>query len=383
MRLDPPAAAPKRVLFVANGNGEDSMAAEIVRRLPEGFAPEAYPVVGDGRAYDGLCPIVGPRANVPSEGWRHAKGSVARDLRGGMLMGVPPAVRFLKRRRGAQDKVVAVGDMVVPVLCLLAGLKIDIYLDVFKSGHSHRYSAAEKWVLGRVARKTFNRDDMLAASLRRVGMDAVSAGNVMLDTVPRGSYDMASRRAHPFAVTLMPGSREWTGDSLGLQVAALERLPKDLVPDVFLALAGGLDPARLAKETGLAFAPPETGAPGDAGTLSGTGLVLHLARGVAGNLIEGSDLVLSQAGTGTQQALGLGKPVITFDRAGNRRKRMRDEQALMGEARRLMPEDADAVAAEMARLLRDPVLRARLGEIGKQRLGGPGTIPAVIAELRK
>lgn len=375
------AAAPKRLLFIANGNGEDSMAAEIIRQLPEGFLVDAYPVIGTGKPYQGICDIVGPRAHVPSEGWRHEKGSVARDIKGGMFATVPPAVRFLKAQRGTYDRVIVVGDMVGPFLCLFAGLKIDIYLDVFKSGYSHRYLGLEKWVLKRVATKVFNRDDMLAASLRAAGIDAVSAGNVMLDTVPRGTYDMAARRKNALAVTLMPGSREWTGESLMLQVAALRRLPADLTPDIFLALAGGIDPKALAGETGLTYAAPDSGEKSDAGTLADEGLTIHLARGVAGNLIEGCDLVLSQAGTGTQQALGLGKPAITFNRASNRKKRMRDEQALMGEARRLMPEDADAVAGEMARLLRDPDERARLGTIGKERLGGPGTIPAVIAEL--
>jgi uncharacterized protein (TIGR03492 family) len=372
---------PKRLLFIANGNGEDSIAAEIIRQLPPAFIADAYPVIGRGAAYDGLCALVGPRASVPSEGWRHEKGSVARDIKGGMFGMVWPAVRFLKAQRGHYDRVIVVGDLVGPFLCLLAGLPVDIYLDVFKSGYCHRYLGIEKFVLRRIAKMTYCRDDMLATSLRAAGIEATSAGNVMLDTVPRGTYDMAGRRRHEFALTLMPGSREWTGESLALQIAALTRLPHDLKSDVFVALAGGIDPQRLAGETGLSWSRPQTDEQSDAGTLSGQGLDLHLARGVVGNLIAGSDLVLSQAGTGTQQALGLGKPVITFNRTGNRAKRMRDEQALMGEARSLMPEDADAVAAETARLLRDPELRARLGHIGKERLGGPGTIAAVIAEM--
>ncbi len=375
-------AEPRRLLFIANGNGEDSIAAEIIRQLPSGFAADAYPVIGTGKAYDAISPIVGPRAHVPSEGWRHEKGSVARDVKGGMFAMVPPAVRFLKSRRGVYDRVIAVGDMVGPILCFMAGLPIDIYLDVFKVGQAHHYLGIEKWVLKRVAGKTFCRDDILAGSLRAAGLDAHSAGNVMLDTVPRGAYDVAARRSRPFAITLMPGSREWTGESLALQIAALTKLPTDVAPDVFLALAGGIDPEDLADRTGFVFAPPESGEKSDAGTLSGQGLTLHLARGVAGTLIEKTDLVLSQAGTGTQQALGLGKPVITFNRAGNRAKRMRDEQALMGEARLLLPEDANTVAGETERLLRDKDLRARLGEIGRKRLGGPGTIAAVVEELR-
>jgi len=372
---------PQRILFIANGNGEDSIAAAIIAKLPENILAEAYPVVGAGNAYTNFCPIVGPRSFMPSEGWRHTSGSVARDVKGGMLASIWPAIRFLRQARGRYDKVVAVGDAVTPLLCKLAGLPIDIYLDVFKSGYAHRYSAPERWLIGAIAKKTYCRDTMLAKSLSARGILAMSAGNIMLDTVPYGSYDMAKKRKRDLAVTLLPGSRVWTAESLKLQVAALRLLPAELVPDVFVAIAGGIDVVDLAHATGLVHKPSRSKNPADLGQLAGEGLVLHLATGAIGNLIAGSDIVLSQAGTATQQALGLGKPVITFNRADNRPKRMADEQALMGEARILTAPDAAALATALQGLLADSDERTRLGTIGRARLGGPGTLQAVIADL--
>jgi len=223
---------------------------------------------------------------------------------------------------------------------------------------------------------------MLAGALRKKGLNATSAGNIMLDTVPMGDYDIPSRRTHPTLVTLLPGSRVWTGDSLKLYTEALRQVPQALTPDLFVAVAGGLSPADLAAASGLALVPPASNEPTDLGVLNGDGIQLHLVRGAVGNLIAASDVVLSQAGTATQQALGLGKPVITFNRADNRKKRMRDEQALMGEARILTPPDAGAVATALTGLLGNPDERARLGAIGKARLGGPGTLAAVVADLR-
>ena len=371
----------QRFLFIANGNGEDSIAAEIISRLPQGFAADAYPVVGSGRAYEGIAPIVGPRFDIPSEGWRHTKGSVRRDIRGGMLSSIGPALSFLRGARGRYDKVVVVGDNVGPILCLLAGLRIDVYLDVFKSGFAHSYSAPERWLLKRTCRTVFTRDAMLAEPLERAGIDARAAGNVMLDTITYGDYDVAGRRRHSLAVTLLPGSRATTAGSLALQVAALRLLPDDLRPDVFVAVAGGVDVEALAAATGLNKLEPQSGEPADLGRLEGQGLVLHLATGVTGNLLEAADVVLSQAGTATQQALGLGKPVVTFDRADNRRKRMADEQALMGESRQLVPQDAAALAAATERLLRDPDERVRRGEIGAERLGPFGAAERVVEVL--
>ena len=166
-------ARPKPFLFIANGNGGDSIAAEIIRRLPRGARAEAFPMVGNGKPYAGLCKVVGPRALVPSEGWRHTSGSLARDVKGGLLGAILPARNFLKSAVGQYAKVIAVGDGVGPLLCWTAGLPIDIYLDVFKSGYAHRYNFIERELLRRTTKTVFCRDKMLAATLREVGVDGV------------------------------------------------------------------------------------------------------------------------------------------------------------------------------------------------------------------
>ena len=80
-----------KLLIISNGHGEDSIAAEIVRRLPKTIEVNAYPTLGDGRAYEGVCPIVGPRRHLPSEGHR-LRGSLIRDALAGF--GIGPAVGF-------------------------------------------------------------------------------------------------------------------------------------------------------------------------------------------------------------------------------------------------------------------------------------------------
>ena len=55
----------RRLLVISNGIGEDSVGAEIVKRLPKGTAVDAYPMIGDGAFYTSVCPVVGPRARVP------------------------------------------------------------------------------------------------------------------------------------------------------------------------------------------------------------------------------------------------------------------------------------------------------------------------------
>lgn len=372
--------APRRILFVSNGIGEDVVGAQIIRRLPSECVVDAFPTLGPGAAYDGVATVVGPRAYLASEGSRVARGSLTRDIATGGIGTIPPALAFLWGVRGDYDRVVVIGDFIGVGACFLTGHRRIVYLDVYKTGYGRPYSWLETMVIRATCRIVFNRSDRLAASLVARGVDARAVGNVMMDAIERPGFDAAGRRRHARAVTLLPGSRAATAENFALQVEALRRLPEALRPDVFLALASGIDPEDLAAATGLAYEPAGEDGPA-AGTLSEGWLTVHLARQALGDLVEASDLVLSQAGTATIQSLGMGRPVITCVRPTDRRKRFLEENRLFGDARRIVDAQPQALTAALATLLEDTAERQRLGAIGRERIGGPGAIDAVIAAI--
>ncbi|WP_193336771.1 glycosyltransferase family protein [Devosia beringensis] len=375
-------ASRRRFLFISNGHGEDWIAAAIVARLPRSIEVEAYPMIGAGNAYTGVCPMVGPRATLASEGWRNVKGSLQRDLANGGLMTVPPALRFLRSIRGKYERIVVVGDVTGVLAAYATGHRDLIYLDVYKTGAARLYSAAERFIIKRACSTVFCRADSLAQTLHDAGVDARSAGNVMMDTIPHGGYDAACRRSRPLAVTLLPGSRALTSESFELQIDALRTLPEAERPDIFLAVAGGINIDDLAKKTGLRRTHMLSVEPDDLGELTDGTLTVHMARGGAmGNLLEASDVVLSQAGTATVQALGLGRPVITFVNPRDRRSRFSDEQKLFGDARTVVPADAAAIGGAVRQLLGNDEERRRLANLGRQRIGGPGAMQAILEAL--
>ena len=376
------ASGRNRFLFISNGHGEDAIAAAIVANLPGTVSVEAYPMIGAGNAYAGICPIVGPRATLASEGWRNVKGSLRRDIATGGLGTVPPALNFLRKVNGKYDRVVVVGDMVGVLASYFTGHRGIYYLDVYKTGAARLYSGPERWTIKQACKTVFCRADNLARSLEQIGVDARSAGNVMMDAIPHGDYDAQARRSRPLAVTLLPGSRALTAESFALQVDALRSLPAEMRPDAFLAVAGSISVEELAKKAGLKRTSMLSVEAADLGELSDGDLTIHMARGGAmGNLLAASDLVLSQAGTATVQALGLGKPAITFVNPRDRRSRFTDEQALFGEARTVVPPEAPAIGAALRTLLGNDEERRRLANIGRQRIGGPGAMQAIIEAL--
>jgi uncharacterized protein (TIGR03492 family) len=292
-------------------------------------------------------------------------------VQGGLLATVPPGLAFMHRARQAYDRVLVIGDFIGVGGCFLAGIRGITYVDVYKTGYGRPYLGIERWVIGRTCRTVFNRHQTLADSLRANGIDARAVGNVMMDTIPRSGFDAKALRTRPLAVTLLPGSREQTPSNFALQVAAIRRLPEALQSDVFLALAGGVDPMELATAAGLTW----TG-------LDFTGdVTIHAARGALGDLVDASDVVLSQAGTATIQSLGLGRPVITFVRDTDRMARFTDENRLFGDSRPLVAADVMELSQMLARLLGDDTDRARRTAIGRERIGGPGAIDQIIASL--
>ncbi|WIY53474.1 hypothetical protein O9Z70_02740 [Devosia sp. YIM 151766] len=376
------AATHQRFLIISNGHGEDWIAAALATRLTPLYSVDAYPVVGSGNAYGGICPVVGPRASLDSGGARTAKGSLRRDLAKGGLAMVPPALKFMRSVRDRYDRIVVVGDVMVPLLAWLTGHKGLFYIDCYKTGAGRLYSAAERFVLGKTCAKVFCRADNLAEMLRQSGIDASAPGNLMMDTIPHGDYDAASRRTERQAITLLPGSRGETVGNFARQIAALRQLPVETRPDIFLAVAGDVRTEDLAEAAGLKRGNILSTEGDDLGSLGDGTLVVHLLRGRAmGNALDVSDIVLSQAGTASVQALGLGKPVIHMTSPKDRQSRFLDEQKLFGEARIAVPGQPEALAKILSRLLASPEERERLGAIGRQRIGGAGALDQVLAAL--
>jgi uncharacterized protein (TIGR03492 family) len=268
------------------------------------------------------------------------------------------------------------------LLAYLTGHRDLVYVDCYKTGAARLYSGMERWVIARSCRTVFCRADNLAAILTKSGVDARSPGNLMMDTIPHGDYNAGARRTRPLGMTMLPGSRGQTAENFARQVAGLRKLDPASLPDLFLAVAGDVEVEALAAAAKLSRTSLLGTDSDDLGTLSDGTITVNMLRGRAmGNALAHSDIVMSQAGTATVQALGLGRPVISMTNPADRQSRFLDEQALFGAARIAVPDDPDSIAHALAMLLTSPDERLRLGAIGRQRIGGPGAIHAVLDVL--
>jgi len=376
----------RRILFIANGHGETAIAARLGRAVRERLGGEQlvadlFPLVGDGSGAAGHVRVVGPTAALPSGGLV-AMGNVrafSRDLGAGFLPLWRRQVRFTREAGARYDALVAVGDVYALGMALLSGRR-PIFVGTAKSAYVAPYGPFERTLLRR-ARTVFVRDEATARVLRDRRVDAVAPGNAIVDLV-----DDSPPAVREPALGLLPGSRdEAYADAVRLARVARELAARGGPAVALLSLAPTLDARRMAvglADDGWALAPSHE--PGVRFVASCGAARLLGWEGPFGALLAASAVTLGQAGTANEQAAAAGIPVIALaSRASGRTDwyRMR-QRRLLGEALLLVPEDPAGAAEAIAALGRDPIRRARMGAIGRERMGprgGAAEIARVVA----
>jgi tetraacyldisaccharide 4'-kinase len=376
-----------RILLVSNGFGEMSI-LECIARAIAAKEPEArlahMPLVG--HLPPGAWPRpVGPQADMPSGGlvtyWN--VGNIVRDVRAGLIGLTLRQLAFLSHQRRAYDAVVAVGDVFCAAACLLFVRRPTIFVATAKSEYVAPHSVLES-AIARRARVTFARDAATAAALSRAGVRAEYVGNVMMDGVADVDVDL---RADTQAIraAVLPGSRSDAPSNAAAAVRRLLRVAALAGKSVqaFVALAPAVATTSItdaiARE-GVAVTP--TGCErGVVATGRQSSMELLLIRGGLSAALRAAEIVLGQAGTGNEQAAGLGKPVLAAAEPGESPQsvgwyRMR-QQKLLGDALLVVPADDEAFARAAVQLLADPARMAAMGAAGRSRMGGPGASLAI------
>ncbi len=387
-------AHPKRsadVLVVSNGFGEAAIATYIARAI-RARAPlarvEHFPLVGNPQPTD-WPPLVGPRADMPSGGlvtyWNVR--NLIRDLRAGLAGLTVAQYRYLAQQR-SRDVVIAVGDIYCLALCLVAARRPTVFVATAKSDLVARHSSIER-AIARHAQAAFARDAATAASLRSARVPAEYAGNIMMDGLERSGIDLGVLPSD-LNVAVLPGSRADAETAMAAQTERLIAIAELLTPrgrtvHALVALAPSIlaqDVCRSIERLGFSMRGHGEG-PGLIASGRRENLRISLVRGAFGDLIGFADIVLGQAGTANEQAAGSGKPVIAAAQPGEVPSKMgwyrMRQKKLLGDALLVLPGESRGFAAEIVRLVDDPVRLEHMATIGRERMGGAGGADAVAA----
>jgi uncharacterized protein (TIGR03492 family) len=371
---------PRSILFVSNGHGEAAIADRIAREIHDldpAIAIDHFPLVGESRA--SFMREVGPREQMPSGGLI-AMGNlrnISRDVRSGLLALTLRQRSFLRRSRRTYDRVVAIGD-VYALLMTLAAKTPTTYVGTAKSVRVAPYGAVERAVLRR-ADQIFVRDEPTAQRLRAEHVPASAPGNVIVDLFgdedPRAAECIAGFDP---AIALFPGSRQSSYGDAAFLIDVLRAVAQSQPRlGAVLSIAPLLEPERFIEriqrqgvqvdrrdDERIPFA-----------VRVGDRVLVRAWHGSIGPLLSRVAVVTGQAGTANEAAAA----AVAFERERDRKTawyRMR-QHGLLGEALEVLPGDLQSAASGLRALLDDAPRRARMGEHGRERMGGPGGARAI------
>lgn len=376
------------VLFVSNGHGEEAIAARIaaeVKNLRSDARVDHVALVGEF-GHPGTMNEVGPRRAMPSGGLL-AMGDVrniARDVGGGLVGLTLAQRRFLLDARGRYACAAAIGDVFALIMTLQARAPT-IFVGTAKSVYVAPYGPLEERVLRR-ARAAFVRDGATAARLQAHGVAAEAPGNVIVDLFADDDDPLADIAARGFdpAIVLFPGSRAGAYDEARALVrAVLPVLCERPTAGALMSIAPGLDADRFARalaDDGHTIRVGDERLPFT--ILAGDREVVRAWRGAIGPLLSRATLVVGQAGTANEAAAAAGVPVVALDDASRASPWYRRRQrGLLGDALAVVSADPQRAAAQIGALLDDAPRRARMGAVGRERMGDAGGARAIARRI--
>jgi len=382
----------KPVLLLSNGHGEDLSGAKIAEALmARGIAVEALPLVGHGRPYrQAGVPVLGRTRECSTGGLGYTSlAGQLREIREGQWTYLLGRLLWLARHRKRFERVVGVGDLLAVLGAWLGGPGAAVYLVAYSSHYEGQLRLP--WPCGALLRSSriiqiWSRDALTAHQLSaQLGKTVVFAGNPFLDGVIDTAHPSAQPPATPQgqSLALLPGSRMPEAlHNLGLMLQVVTRLP-----DQNLRIQAALV-SSLTAEAVEAMAAPFGWQLDPSRSLLRLGpWQVELGWGQFAAILNRADLALASAGTASEQAVGLGKPVLQLCGRGPQ------FTATFAEAQRrllgsgvscaagrpgsaaVLQATADLAAQQLATLAdpeAGPRWRHQLAALGAERIGAPG-----------
>ena len=314
------------VLFLSNGHGEDAINCQIFKAL-KASCPDidvsAVPIVGDGAAYGRSgVPIVGPTSKMPSGGVFYMNPLfLVKDIWAGLIALTWQQLQAVRTHSRHRSLVVATGDIVAAAIAHSTGRPYIIFL----AAHSSYYEGRVN--LGLVLRQlldsprclaVFTRDALTAADLNQQGLKkAEFAGNPVMDDLISTGKDLQLMPGVR-TIALLPGSRLPEASS---NLILLLQLVKEIAATASepLQFRAALVPSLMPELEGIAA---RSGWLHRSGKLIFSGIEQPFSdKEIAvevicysdafGDILQHSILVIGMTGTAVEQAVGLGKPVIS------------------------------------------------------------------------
>ena len=392
----------QNLLFLCNGHGEDAIACRVIEALHEinpDFSYAVLPMVGDGQAFtklvnDGWLAKIGHSTFLPSGGFSNQSFSgLALDLKAGLLANLWR--QWILTHRSAKEGriIIAVGDL-LPLLFAWASGADYFFIGTPKSDYTwasgprstfsdcyHRLKGTEwdpweYWLMrSSRCRMVAVRDKITARGLRNHGVKALSPGNPMMDGISKRECPNDFQKYR--RLILLCGSRlPEAYQNFKKLLIAIQLIQLSSPIAVFVPLSS----SSMRKKIELilidsGFKPTYQSAVehGVSETWEKNSLILFIGFNQFSFWAKWGEVGVANAGTATEQLVGLGIPCISLPGKGhqfNFNFAKRQSRLLGGSVAIAM--GYETLAKQVSFLLNSDFDREIIGLRGSKRMGPEG-----------
>ncbi len=401
----------QNLLFLCNGHGEDTIACRVIEALHEinpGISHEVLPMVGDGKAFsklvkDGWLAKIGHSTFLPSGGFSNQSFiGLVLDLKAGLLASLWRQWTLIHRSAKEGKIIVAVGDL-LPLLFAWASGANYFFIGTPKSDYTwvsgprsalsdyyHRLKGTEwdpweYWLMrSSRCRMVAVRDKITARGLRNHCVKALSPGNPMMDGISKRECPNDFKKYR--RLILLCGSRlPEAYQNFKKLLIAIQLIQISSSIAVFVPLSSSSMRKKIELILiDLGFQPTyqSKGENGISETWKKNSLLILIGFNQFSGWAKWGEVGVANAGTATEQLVGLGIPCVSFPGKGhqfNLNFAKRQSRLLGGAV--VVAKGYETLAKQVGFLLNSDIDREIIGLRGSQRMGPEGGSHAIALNI--
>ncbi|MCM8767440.1 MAG: lipid-A-disaccharide synthase-related protein [Candidatus Omnitrophica bacterium] len=378
-----------KILVVSNGYIEDMMACQIVKHLREiepSIEFKALPIVGDGRSYIlENIEVLGPCKNLPSEGLVHFSIKyLIKDIKSGLINCLIKQIGVIIKEGKKSDFIIAVGDIFLCALCGFFSRKKIIFAATAQSIYMSRIGKLNLWLIKHFSKIVFPRDQATTIFFKKYHIRAVYLGSLAMDCVEitGKNFNLLENKK---VIGMFPGRRKDAFKKIEYLLEIIEEIifqskKQDYeLPGFIISISPVFNLEQFNKifnKFGWFFEKSKK-------EVQEQGIIGYLIKNTNkvivsdkfGDVIHRSNLIISFSGVSNEQAIGLGKPVITFPVRDNLypwKYFVKKQKKLLGGFVFTLPFCKKLITEKIFSLLHDPLIEEKVKKIGIERVGPKG-----------
>ena len=392
----------QNLLFLCNGHGEDTIACRVIEALHEinpDISQEVLPMVGDGKVFsklvkNGWLAKIGTSTFLPSGGFSNQSFSgLVLDLKAGLLGSLWSQWTLIHRAAKEGRIIVAVGDL-LPLLFAWASGANYFFIGTPKSDYTwasgprsalsdfyHRLKGTEwdpweYWLMrSSRCRMVAVRDKITARGLRNHGVNALSPGNPMMDGISKRECPNDFKRYR--RLILLCGSRfPEAYQNFKKLLIAIQFIQITSSIAVFVPLSSSVMRKKIElilMDLGFKSTYHSAFENGISGMWKKNALLILIGVNQFSCWAKWGEVGVANAGTATEQLVGLGIPCVSFPGKGhqfNFNFAKRQSRLLGGSV--AIARGYETLAKQVGFLLNSDLDREIIGLRGAKRMGPEG-----------